>query len=81
MEQRPSISLTSRAVQFQGSTSRQRDFHEVEIGPETDPMAVEKILGQCEGKWSTVLRNVLEQLSLPNDDTFGDLMIEVDPIV
>jgi hypothetical protein len=57
--------------------AHQRDFHEVEIGPETDPMAVEKILGQCEGKWSTVLRNVLEKLSLPNDDTFGDLMMFV----
>jgi hypothetical protein len=55
--------------------AHQRDFHKVEIGPTTDPMAVEKILGEYEGKWSTVLRNVLEQFSLPTDDTFADLMM------
>jgi len=57
--------------------AHQRDFHKVEIGPETDPMAVEKILGQCEGKWSTMLRNVLEQFSFPNNYTFCDLMMFV----
>ena len=58
-------------------TAHQRDLYEVEIGPGTNPMAVEHMLGQCEGKWSTVLRNVLGQLSLPSDGTFGDLMMFV----
>jgi hypothetical protein len=57
-------------------TAHQRDFHEIDIGPKSDPMAVEKILGEkFEGRWSTVLRSVVEQRLLPADDAFGDLMM------
>jgi hypothetical protein len=55
--------------------AHQRDFHEVDVGPESDPMGVEKILGQFEGRWSTVLRSVLELRALPADNAFADLMI------
>ena len=66
--------LTTR-VSKPKAVAYQRNFHEIDIGPESDPMAVEKILGQFEGKWSTVLRRVLEQRLLPADDSFGDLMM------
>lgn len=55
--------------------AHQRDFHEVNVGPDSDPMSVENVLGQLEGRWGMVLRSVLEQRSLPTDNAFGDLMI------
>ena len=55
--------------------AHKRDFHEIDIGTNSDPMAVEKTLGQFECRWSTVLRSVVEQHTLPADDAFGDLMM------
>lgn len=57
------------------NAARQRDFHEIDIGSDRDPMVVEKTLAYFESKWSTVLRSVLDQRSLPTDDSFGDLMM------
>jgi hypothetical protein len=55
--------------------AHKRDFHKVETSPTNDAMTVEKNLGELEGKWSGVLRKVLEQHSLPNDEDFADLMV------
>jgi len=40
-------------------------------------MAVEKTLGKVEGQWNTVLSAVIEDARLPEDDSFGDLMMFV----
>jgi len=57
--------------------AHQRDFHEIDGGPNGDPMIVEKLLGEFEGKWSSVLRDVIERQHVPDDDRFGDLMMFV----
>lgn len=55
----------------------QRDFHAIDAGPGGDPMIVERALSTLEGKWSTVLRQVIERQALPEDESFGDLMVFV----
>jgi hypothetical protein len=58
-------------------TAHKRDFHRISAGPEGDDMAVEKSLGQVEGRWSNVLLTVIENTRLPEDEPFGDLMMFV----
>ena len=56
-------------------TAHKRDFHKAELGAGEDPMIVEKKLGEIEGQWSRAVRSVIENESLPNDESFGDLML------
>lgn len=58
-------------------TAHKRDFHAIDAGPDGDEMAVEKTLGQLEGQWSASLASVIESESLPEDESFGDLMLFV----
>lgn len=55
--------------------AHKRDFHKVSDVPSDDPMIVEKLLGKFEGKWSSVLRDIVANGQLPDDDRFGDLMM------
>lgn len=57
------------------NAAHRRDFHEIDGGPSGDPMIVERRLGQFEGKWSAVLRDVIDRQQLPDDESFGDLMM------
>jgi hypothetical protein len=54
--------------------AHRRDFYAVDLGPEHDPMFVERTLGSCEGKWSSVLRTVIDQQTLPQDESIADLL-------
>jgi len=56
-------------------TAHKRDFHAIEPTPGGDPMAVEKALSQVEGQWSTALATVIDKQALPEDESFGDLMM------
>lgn len=58
-------------------TAHKRDFHAIDAGPTGDPMVVEKALSVLEGRWTDVVRRVVQQRALPGDDSFGDLMIFV----
>lgn len=58
-------------------TAHMRDFHAIDVGPDGDPMVVEKALSKLESQWSSALRKVVEQKVLPNDESFADLMIFV----
>ena len=58
-------------------TAHKRDYHAIEATPGGDPMVVEKALSQFEGQWSTTLASVIDQKVLPDDDSFGDLMMFV----
>lgn len=57
--------------------AHRRDFHRINLGPTCNPMFVEEWLGELEGTWSTVLREVIDQQQLPHNDRFGDLMMFV----
>ncbi|MBX3438216.1 MAG: DUF4238 domain-containing protein [Planctomycetaceae bacterium] len=75
-----SVLDTNRLKVWKGKpkdVAHQRDFHQIDGGPNGDPMVIEKLFGQFEGKWSSVLRGVIEQQQLPDDDRFGDLMMFV----
>jgi hypothetical protein len=52
-----------------------RDFHEIEAKPDGDPMIFEKTLGVFEGRWSPVVRKVIQEREIPDDESFGDLMM------
>lgn len=58
-------------------TAHQRDFHRIDIGPDSDPMGIEKALGVLEGRWSTAVRHVVEENRIPgaDEEIFGDLMM------
>jgi len=58
-------------------TARKRDFHAMDPAPGGDPMAVEKALAHVEGQWSDALAAVIDKKALPQDDSFGDLMMFV----
>lgn len=58
-------------------TAHQRDYHAVDLGSDHDPMIFEKKLGDLEGRWSEVLRQIGETRALPKGDLFGDLMMFV----
>jgi hypothetical protein len=58
-------------------TAHKRDFHSIEPAPGIDPMAVEKGLSQLEGQWSAALATVIDKKILPEDESFGDLMMFV----
>jgi hypothetical protein len=50
-------SATPKAIGYE------HDFHKVDLGPDEDPMVIEKTLGtNFEGRWATVLREVLAVL-------------------
>ena len=55
-------------------TAHERDFHAVDMGSDNDRMAVEKKLGECEGKWASVLKEIRQNKALPQGDTLGDLL-------
>jgi hypothetical protein len=57
--------------------AHQRDFHAIDAGPSGDPMAVEKALSTLEGQWSSVVRRVIQDQTIPKDEAFGDLMVFV----
>ncbi len=56
--------------------AHQRDFHAIDDA-NCDPMSVEKALSKLEGQWSAALRRVIEARCLPEDESFGDLMVFV----
>lgn len=58
-------------------SAHKRDFHAIEPAPGGDPMGVEKSLAQVEGQWSAALAAVIDKRVLPEDDSFGDLMMFV----
>jgi hypothetical protein len=69
----------SKQTQWQSTpkdSAHQRDFHAVDLGPNLDPMGVEKRLAHFEGQQSVVLKQILDSQSLPPDDDqgIGDLM-------
>jgi Protein of unknown function (DUF4238) len=58
-------------------TAHKRDFHRINVGPDVDPMAIEKALGQLEGRWSAILKSVVEKQAIPDGEPFADLMMFV----
>jgi hypothetical protein len=56
-------------------TAHKWDFHAIDAGPDGDAMAIEKALGRLEGQWSASLASVIASESLPDGDSFGDLMM------
>ncbi len=58
-------------------SAHKRDFHAIDPEPGGDPMAVEKAMAQVEGQWSAALADVIEKKALPEDESFGDLMMFV----
>ena len=58
-------------------SAHKRDFYAIEPAPGGDPMAVEKKMAQVEGQWSAALADVIEKKALPDDKSFGDLMMFV----
>jgi hypothetical protein len=58
-------------------TAHKRDFHTTDFGPNEDPMVIEKKLADFEGRWANVVRLVIENRSLPEDQLFADLMFFV----
>lgn len=58
-------------------TAHKRDFHAIEAKPGGDPMIFEKTLATFEARWSTVVRQVLQTEEIPEDESFGDLMMFV----
>lgn len=58
-------------------SAHKRDYHAVDPAIDGDPMSFEKKLGQFETQWSQTLANVIEKQSVPEDESFGDLMMFV----
>jgi hypothetical protein len=59
------------------NTAHKRDFHKISVAPDVDPMAIEKALGQLEGRWSAVLKSVIETQAIPDGEPFAELMMFV----
>jgi hypothetical protein len=57
-------------------SAHQRDFHAVDLGPNIDPMGVEKRLAIFEGQQSVVLKRILDDEALPGsgDEAIGPLI-------
>lgn len=55
-------------------TAHERDFYAVDLRLDNDRMAVEKKLGECEGKWASVLREIHQNKSLPQGNALDDLL-------
>ena len=58
-------------------TAHKRDFHAIDDKAGGDAMAIEKKLAHLEGQWSAVLADVIETRAIPEDESFGDLMMFV----
>lgn len=55
--------------------AHQRDFYAIDAGPDGDAMAVEKALSVLESRWSIIVRDVIQQRTIPDGESFGDLMM------
>ena len=59
------------------NAAHQNDFYAIDVNDTDDRMFVEKELSNLEGKWSSVLRWVIENESVPADESFDELMLFV----
>ncbi len=51
------------------------NFYKVDEGKDGDPMSVEKKLSAFESRWNAVLKELIASNSLPEGESFGDLMV------
>ena len=59
------------------NAAHQNDFYAIDVNDTDDKMFVEKELSNLEGKWSSVLKWVIENESVPADELFDELMMFV----
>lgn len=59
------------------NSAHSRDFHAIEAGLGKDPMIIEKTLAEFETQWGSAVRQVIQRQAIPDDDSFGDLMMFV----
>lgn len=56
-------------------SAHQRDFYAIDGSVDGDPMTIEKKFAHFEGQWNTALQQIFKTETIPEDESFGDLMM------
>lgn len=56
-------------------SAHQRDFYAIDGEVDGDPMTIEKKFSKLEGQWNTALQQIINSETIPDDESFGDLMM------